>query len=159
MKRWIHASSDVKDHVLDNKTLKQWVDCFISSDDAGTSVKDAINFIEEESMTTLTSDERGYVNKRIAKSIHASTKFDYDALVVNNNYVPADEVTVGLAIDSMCYNTAKEYQLDVDEGKLSFDDAVDIVIEHLDDPGTYGLECGVDYSRSYVEKELAAYLY
>lgn len=118
MKRWIHASSDVKDHVLDDKTLKQWVDCFISSDDIGTSVEDAINFIEEGSMSTLTSDERSYVNKRIAKSIHASIDEGYTSFIDENDIPEAVQI----------FLDTPDEKFDADAGRM-VKNAVDAYIE------------------------------
>lgn len=95
------------------------------------------------------------------KWIHSASdtdKFDYDQLIVNDMFTPSDNVTIDEAIDSVCYQVFQNYENEINDGELTFDEGVQIAVEHLDDPEIYELKCGEDYAREHVAEVLHEYL-
>ena len=77
--------------------------------------------------------------------------YDYNKLVINDEYCEEDNLSVGEAIRSMVYETWDNYCYD----GLTYKEATDIVIDHLED--IYELYADEDYARSYVLAEVQKY--
>lgn len=85
------------------------------------------------------------------KWIHASTDFDLNKLVDAEEY---GDLTVREAIDETTYSMYDNYKYDEN---ADYDLILEVIVEHLDDPDTYNLKVGEDYSKKDVAEEMEKY--
>lgn len=82
--------------------------------------------------------------------IHAKT-YNYDKVIVFDDWTEEDNITVGNAVDGMVYEVWDNYGHD----GLKSSEIVQIVVDHLEE--VYGLEKGKDFGVADIRKEIKKY--